>query len=99
MNDVILTGEMASFMFLSLHRDTKAIFHLFYKITKVFSSFRGISVPAPGAQLQGGVWGGHDPALFVGNVICALLVTAFCPHFSKPRRPSLEMIKIAPTVP
>ena len=57
----IFLAEMASFMFLSLHRDTKAIFHLFYKITKVFSSFRGISVPAPGAQLQGGVWGVTTP--------------------------------------
>ena len=34
--------EMASFMFLSQYRDTKAIFYLFYKITKVFSSFRDV---------------------------------------------------------
>ena len=27
--------EMASFMFLSEHRDTKAMFYLFYKITSV----------------------------------------------------------------
>ena len=34
--------EMASFMFLSQYRDTKAIFYLFYKITKIFSSFRDV---------------------------------------------------------
>ena len=35
--------EMAlSFMFLSQYRDTKAIFHLSYKITKIFSSFRDV---------------------------------------------------------
>ena len=34
--------EMASFMFLSQYRDTKAIFDLFYKIAKVFSSFRDV---------------------------------------------------------
>ena len=34
---------VASQMFLSHYRITKAIFHLFYKITKVFSSFRDVS--------------------------------------------------------
>ena len=38
----IFLVEMASFMFLSQYRDTKAIFYLFYKITKVFSSFRDV---------------------------------------------------------
>ena len=33
---------MESFMFLSQYRDTKAIFYLFYKITKGFSSFGDI---------------------------------------------------------
>ena len=36
----IFPVEMASFMF--LYRNTKAIFCLFYKITKVFSSFRDV---------------------------------------------------------
>ena len=35
----IFLVEMASFMFLSQYRDTKAIFYLFHKITKVFSEF------------------------------------------------------------
>ena len=35
----IFSLDMASFMFLSQYRDTKAIFYLFYKITKVFSNF------------------------------------------------------------
>ena len=34
----IFLVEMTSFMFLSQYRDTKAIFYLFYIITKVFSS-------------------------------------------------------------
>ena len=38
----IFLVEMASFMFLSQYRDTKAIFCLFYKITKLFSSFRDV---------------------------------------------------------
>ena len=38
----IFPVEMASFMFLSQHRDTKAIFYLFYKVTKVFLSFRDV---------------------------------------------------------
>ena len=38
----IFLVEMASFMFLSQYRDTKAIFHLFYQITKIFSSFRDV---------------------------------------------------------
>ena len=38
----IFLVEMASFMFLSQYRDTKAIFYLFYKITKVFTSFPDI---------------------------------------------------------
>ena len=38
----IFPVEMASFMFLSQYKDTKAIFYLFYKITKVFSSFRDV---------------------------------------------------------
>ena len=38
----IFLVELASFMFLSQYRDTKAIFYLFYKITKVFSSFRDV---------------------------------------------------------
>ena len=33
---------MASLMFLPQYRDTEAIFYLFYKITKVFSSFRDV---------------------------------------------------------
>ena len=53
----------------------------------------------PGAQPEGGLEV-TTPALFVGNLICSLLVTAFYPHFSKPRRStSLEMIKIALTMP
>ena len=51
MNDVILNRKIpsgdtgyflvgtVSFMFLSQYRDTKAVFYLFYEITKVFSSF------------------------------------------------------------
>ena len=35
----IFPVEMASYMFLSQCTDMKAIFYLFYKITKVFSSF------------------------------------------------------------
>ena len=35
----IFLVEMASFMCLSQYRDKKATFYLFYKITKVFSSF------------------------------------------------------------
>ena len=31
--------EMASFMFLSQYKDTKAILFLFHKVVKVFSSF------------------------------------------------------------
>ena len=46
MNDVISSGifrvEMASFIFLSQYRDTKAISYLFYEITIVFSSFRDL---------------------------------------------------------
>ena len=49
----IFLVEITSFMFLSQHRDTQAIFYLlnrdtkvifylFYKITKVFSSFRDV---------------------------------------------------------
>ena len=38
----IFPVEMESFMFLSLYRDTKAIFYLFYKITMVFPSFRDV---------------------------------------------------------
>ena len=38
----IFLVEMPSFMFPSQYRDTKAIFYLFYKITKVFSSFHDI---------------------------------------------------------
>ena len=39
------------------------------------------------------------PALFVGDLICALLVTAFYAHLPKPRRSTwLKMIKIASTV-
>ena len=38
----ILPAEMTSFIFLSQYRDTKAIFYLFDKITKVSSSFREI---------------------------------------------------------
>ena len=38
----IFLVEMPSFLFLSQHRDMKAIFYLFYKITKVFSSFRDV---------------------------------------------------------
>ena len=44
----IFLVEMASFMFLSPYRDTRAIFYLFYEITKVFSSFHDVihvSVP------------------------------------------------------
>lgn len=37
---------------------------------------------------------------FVGNLTCALSVTAFCPRFPKPRRStSLQIIKITSTVP
>ena len=40
------------------------------------------------------------PALFMGNLICALLVTSFCPHFLKPTRStSLQMVKITSMVP
>ena len=39
----IFPVEMASFIFLSEYRHTKAIFYLFYKITKVFPSFRDVS--------------------------------------------------------
>ena len=38
----IFPTEMASWMFLSDNRNTKAIFHLFYIIAKVFSSFRDV---------------------------------------------------------
>ena len=38
----IFQVEMVSFMFLSQYRDTKAISYLFYKMTKVFSSFRDV---------------------------------------------------------
>ena len=34
---------MASFLFLLQYRDTKAIFYLFYKINKVFTSFRDVT--------------------------------------------------------
>ena len=36
----IFPVEMASWMFQSQHRDKKATFYLFYKITKAFSSIR-----------------------------------------------------------
>ena len=43
------------------------------------------------------------PALFMGNPICALLVTYFCPHFLNPTRLvrsiSNKMIKITSMVP
>ena len=39
---VFFPVEMASFEFLSQYRDTKAIFYLFYKITKIFSCFRDV---------------------------------------------------------
>ena len=40
------------------------------------------------------------PGLFVVNLICALLVIAFFPHFSKPCRcTSLEIIEVALSVP
>ena len=40
------------------------------------------------------------PAVLVRNLICTVLVTAFCPHFPKQRRSTrLEMIKITPTAP
>ena len=37
-----LPSEMTSFMLLSQYRDTKPTFYLFYKIIKVFSSFRDV---------------------------------------------------------
>ena len=39
----IFPVEMASFMFLSQYKDMKVIFYLFYKITKVFPSFRDVT--------------------------------------------------------
>ena len=51
----IFLVEMASFMFLSQYRDTKTIFYLFYKITKVFSSFRDvIHVSVLATEVPGG---------------------------------------------
>ena len=57
------------------------------------------SLPSkPGEQPEGG-WGSRPLPFSMGNLICALLATAFCPHFPKPRRStSLEMIKIVSTV-
>ena len=54
-----------------------------------------ISRHISGAQLEGDL-GVATPILFVVNLTRALLVTAFCIHFPKPRRStSFEMIKIA----
>lgn len=51
-----------------------------------------------GGKLEWGK-GVANYALFVGDLMCTLLVKAFCPHSPKPRKSTaLEMIKISPSM-
>ena len=71
----------------------------FIKERNIFRYVNNILIMFDIRYTTGGGLGVATPALFMGNIICALLVTSFCPHFLKPTRStSLEIIKITSMV-